>query len=519
MPTAGYTNSLTLKIASMGVTIEIYQSRIGSHYNFMEGHTSYFQSQFWNEMLLKFDISLLLHPNINFRFNTIHKENAQYPDNIYNIVQLLLRLSNDEDENPGPTINDIVDCSSTIHASFNQGNDLFGSNAGKQCVAMSLSAIVYKEIKSVNIWNQTTLNTIMVCGDNLYGIISQIINKKYLLLTNVPEFVDMNNITFHLEYSDSFSGVLLMTVNNYPFVTLENALNEVFHSLNYKSCLLTIGMNSVAIMKPFPDVFKVFDSHSRDLYGMPSMSGYCVLISVKGIQNLAQYFDLTSQCSASNDYIPFELKGVCCFRVMDVPNDNVIGQSALSGSLENVASPNNREQRYAKLREYNNLRKIQRQNESREEKKTRLEKEKLRKKSSKKTETLEQRKQRLAKMREYNDLARRGQKSLKQKGNISNHEPSDRQTVTESLIRNFHESVSTGPLYICTCCDQLWYKHSVSPAYQLTLKNPDMVKYLQDIVSVDNIKWVCQTCSKHLKKGKVPPCAVVNRMQFPTKPE
>ena len=45
-----------------------------------------------------------------------------------------------------------------------------------------------------------------------------------------------------------------------------------------------------------------------------------------------------------------------------------------------------------------------------------------------------------------------------------------------------------------------------------------MVKYLQDIVSVDNIKWVCQTCSKHLKKGKVPPCAIANAMQFPTKP-
>ena len=165
----------------------------------------------------------------------------------------------------------------------------------------------------------------------------------------------MNNITFHLEYSDSFSGAFLITVNNYSFVTLENALNEVFHSLNYRSCLLTIGMNTVAIMMPFPDVYEVFDSHSRDFYGMPSMSGYCVLISVEGIQNLAQYFDLTSQCCASNDYIPFELKGVSCFRVMNVPNDNVIGQSALSGNLESVASTNNREQGYTKLKQYNNL--------------------------------------------------------------------------------------------------------------------------------------------------------------------
>ena len=36
----------------MEVTIEIYRSRIGSHYNFMEGHKSYFQSQFWYEMQL-----------------------------------------------------------------------------------------------------------------------------------------------------------------------------------------------------------------------------------------------------------------------------------------------------------------------------------------------------------------------------------------------------------------------------------------------------------------------------------
>ena len=77
----------------MGVTIEIYRSRMGSHHIFMEGHKSNFQGQFWNEMLLKFYISLLLSPNIKFRFDTICKENAQYPDNVYNIGQLLLKLS------------------------------------------------------------------------------------------------------------------------------------------------------------------------------------------------------------------------------------------------------------------------------------------------------------------------------------------------------------------------------------------------------------------------------------------
>ena len=36
------------------------------------------QGQFWNEMLLNFCISLLLPPNVKFRFIMMHKDNEQY---------------------------------------------------------------------------------------------------------------------------------------------------------------------------------------------------------------------------------------------------------------------------------------------------------------------------------------------------------------------------------------------------------------------------------------------------------
>ena len=39
--------------------------------------------------------------------------------------------------------------------------------------------------------------------------------------------------------------------------------------------------------------------------------------------------------------------------------------------------------------------------------------------------------------------------------------------------------VSQGPFYICTCCDQLWYKHS-DQANKLRQQNPDILKYLID---------------------------------------
>ena len=55
---------------------------------------------------------------------------------------------------------------------------MFRSNAGKQCVAMSLCSIVYNEIKSINIWDTLIMNQILVYGNNLYGV-SHSINKDF----------------------------------------------------------------------------------------------------------------------------------------------------------------------------------------------------------------------------------------------------------------------------------------------------------------------------------------------------
>ncbi len=90
----------------------------------------------------------------------------------------------------------------------------------------------------------------------------------------MPELVDIANDTFQLQYTESLSGELFMTINNDVYVTLEHTFNKLFFILNYKTCLLKTGMNTVAIFMPFPDVFKIFDSHSRDLHGMPHACGH-----------------------------------------------------------------------------------------------------------------------------------------------------------------------------------------------------------------------------------------------------
>ena len=48
------------------------------------------------------------------------------------------------EENPGPTVFDIIDPVRTVSADYIQGIEaLFGENAGKQRVVVSLTAIIY----------------------------------------------------------------------------------------------------------------------------------------------------------------------------------------------------------------------------------------------------------------------------------------------------------------------------------------------------------------------------------------
>ena len=80
----------------------------------------------------------------------------------YNVyIPFFIRRASDVEENPGPTIFNIIDQMRTFSADYSQRNEaLFGENAGKQCVAMSLTAIIYHQIEHISNWTSSTLNNI-----------------------------------------------------------------------------------------------------------------------------------------------------------------------------------------------------------------------------------------------------------------------------------------------------------------------------------------------------------------------
>ena len=84
-------------------------------------------------------------------------------------------------------------------------------------------------------------------------------------------------------------------------------------------------------------------------------------------------------------------------------------------------------------------------------------------------ESADHRQERLAKQRQY-----------QKEKNLYNS------TITDE-IRKFHANISRGPEYICSCFNQLWYKHSVITAEKLRLSNSTAGKYLLSKTSVDGI--------------------------------
>ena len=135
----------------MGISIEQYRSSIGPHDNFVttKDILSRFNDHFWSLMFVMFYLNVFYLPVLkqvvgqHKMWNDVMSQMIFY--NVY--VPLLIRQANDVEENPGPTIFDVIDPTRTICADHSQGNEaLFGENAGKQCVAMSLTAIIYHHI-------------------------------------------------------------------------------------------------------------------------------------------------------------------------------------------------------------------------------------------------------------------------------------------------------------------------------------------------------------------------------------
>ena len=166
-----------------------------------------------------------------------------------------------------------------------------------------------------------------------------------------------------------------MPTNNLPYYSLENALGYLFldSQLNYQHCLLTIDCNTIAIFKTTEGNFRVFDSHSRDSYGIPHPFGKCVLVSVENINNLVIYFQNT--VPQGNVVKSFEVKGVTVqLTNSEVTQNGTLTSGQVTSVNERVEQNRSEEsQNQIRLKNHRIYKKTKRAMETENEKQHRLE--------------------------------------------------------------------------------------------------------------------------------------------------
>lgn len=78
---------------------------------------------------------------------------------------------------------------------------------------MSLTAIIYHHTEDINLWTSSTLNNILVIGNNLCTSIRYSVRTNdYLLLSDVPGIVSIFYKVYTLQYSDSLHEACLTTI-------------------------------------------------------------------------------------------------------------------------------------------------------------------------------------------------------------------------------------------------------------------------------------------------------------------
>ena len=91
------------------------------------------------------------------------------------------------------------------------------------------------------------------------------------------------------------------------------------------------------------------------------------------------------------------------------------------------------------------------------------------------------------------------------------------ETIEES-IKRFHSDISFGPIYVCSCCHQTWFRKSVSVLKNTLIPAESKRLHCTEFTSVGNEEWICHTCLSALRDSKLPKLSVANGMKWPDKP-
>ena len=103
----------------------------------------------------------------------------------------------------------------------------------------------------------------------------------------------------------------------------------------------------------------------------------------------------------------------------------------------------------------------------------------------------------------------------KRKKKLDDHEKTSYQSHFKGIkecIKQFHSCIAVGPLFVCTCCHQTWFRKGVCMLNNINLPTSSRL-YCTKFTSVNDEEWICHTCMGAIRDGKVPKLSVANGMK------
>ena len=126
------------------------------------------------------------------------------------------------------------------------------------------------------------------------------------------------------------------------------------------------------------------------------------------------------------------------------------------------------------------------------------------------------------KRQEHRNKSAQGMKRARKRQTDSNNEYLLRKkrkigVSFEEAVDKFNEAIRDSCSYVCSSCNQIWFKQSVKllSSVSKSIDSSLMTQCITGHRSVGNQEWICNTCSNNLRQGKIPRLSVVNGMSFP----
>ena len=362
-------------------------------------------------------------------------------------------------------------------------------------------------VRKPSTWTTDTMDYILHEGDNLYQHIDA--GHDFLLPTDLPKCVHVCNRIFNVVRGKEAFGTF---TENLPKTRKISSVLCKFILTTETSALICLGDKSgssaITVLSHDSSMY-IFDSHSRDGYGMPSANGTAVLMQFDDIQSTVSFICELADCLAARLFHWTFWHSVsstdCDCNTSFGQNVAPIGMLSeeeimnLYFELQPTVSQKSDRKNY-----YQSHKQKAQQSETAEQTSRRRHSDKLHKKASRADETPQQ-----AKHRQQMNKTNMSQTRLAKKLKV--------ETVDDAM-KKFKAECKKQPVYICTSCHRLLWRKGVQK-FSIDKYNkikPEITQLVLDekyrISSIDGSMYICHTCHGALKLGRIPSQSKANRM-------